>query len=135
MKVIKVIKVFTTNAAGLKAKLKSLKAHLHKLEIPIFTVQETHYSTKGKINVDEYVVFEAIRQNKKKGGTAIGVHTSLSPVLIQEYSGEFELLVVEIKVQNKEIRVISGYGPQENWPEAERTQFFITLESEIDKAN
>ena len=38
-------------------------------------------------------------------------------------------------MQNKEIRVISGYGPQEYWPEAERTQFFISLESEIDKAN
>ena len=78
---------------------------------------------KGKIKVNEYVIFEAIRKNRKKGGTAIGVHTSLNPVLIQEYNEEFELLVVELKVQNKEIRVISGYGPQENWPEAERTQF------------
>ena len=44
-------------------------------------------------------------------------------------------MIVELKVQNKEIRVISGYGPQENWPETERIQFFITLDSEIDKAN
>ena len=44
----KVIKVFTTNAAGLKHKMNSLKAQLNKLEIAIFTVQETHYSTKKK---------------------------------------------------------------------------------------
>ena len=129
------IKVFTTNAAGLKPKIESLKAQLNKLEIPIFTIQETHYSTKGKIKVCDFVVFEAIRKNKKKGGTAVGVHKSLKPVLIEEYSEEFELIVVEIKVQNEDIRVISRYGQQESWPEAERQQFFLTLESEIEKAN
>ena len=50
----------------------------------------------------------------------IGAHIALNPVLIQEYSGEFELLVVEIRVANTEIRLISGYGPQENWPESDR---------------
>ena len=55
------IKVFTTNAAGLKPKIKILKAQLNKLDIPMFTVQETHYSIKGKIKVCDIVVFEAIR--------------------------------------------------------------------------
>ena len=30
-----------------------------------------------------------------------GVHESLEPVMIQEYSDNFELLVVEIKVKGK----------------------------------
>ena len=59
-------------------------------------------------------MFEAIR-NKAKGGPDIGVITELNPFLIQEYSEEFELLVVEIKAGKREIRIISGYGPQENW--------------------
>ena len=65
------------------------------------------------------LIFEAIR-NKKDGGTLIGVHQGLNPVLIKEYSEKFELLVVEISVLNKDIRIISGYGPQESWPEDER---------------
>ena len=36
-------------------------------------------------------------------------------MLVQEYSDKFELLVVEIIVAGKEIRIISGYGPQEFW--------------------
>ena len=64
----------------------------------------------------------------------IGALKGLSPVLIEEYSSDFELLVFEIKVANRDIRVISGYGPQENWPEVERMPFFLALEQEIVKA-
>ena len=32
------------------------------------------------------------------------------------------------------MRVISGYGPQENWPEEKRMPLFIALETEIEKA-
>ena len=83
--------------------------------------------------MEGYEIFEAIR-NKKDGGTLIGVHQGLNPVLIKEYSEKFELLVVEISVLNKDIRIISGYGPQESWPEDERMPFFLTLEEEINKA-
>ena len=72
--------------------------------------------------------------NKQKGGTLIGVHKSLSPILIEEYSEEFELLVVEIQLGGKDVRIISGYGPQENWRLEERAPFFSALEEEIVKA-
>ena len=49
----------------------------------------------------------------------------------KEHNETFELLVVEIKIANKEIRVITGYGPQENWESNERTPFYIALEEEI----
>ena len=76
--------------------------------------QETHYESKGMIKIDDFEVFESIR-NKVKGGTVIGVKADLKPVLIVEYSDQFELLVVEIRAGNRDIRIISGYGPQENW--------------------
>ena len=55
-------------------------------------------------------------------------------MLVQEYSDKFELLVVEIIVAGKEIRIISGYGPQESWTEEDKMPFFISLEEEIHKA-
>ena len=65
------------------------------------------------------VVFEAIRK-AKGGGTLIAGHSSLNPKLIEVYEDEFELIVVEVELKEKEIRVISGYRPQENWPEEKR---------------
>ena len=44
--------------------------------------------------MNNFQIFEAIRQNKEKGGgTMLGIHNSLKPVLIEEYSESFELLV------------------------------------------
>ena len=56
----------------------------------------------------------------------LGVHVGLQPVLIQEYNDTFELIIVEIKVADKEVRVITGYGPQENWDLEERTSFYTS---------
>ena len=64
----------------------------------------------------------------------MGAHKALNPILIQEYSDDFELLIVEVKIRNKEIRIISGYGPQESWNELERIPFFVALENKIAKA-
>ena len=81
--------------------------------------------------MDNYHIFEAIRKSKYKGGTMVGVHMDLKPVLIKEYSDQFELVVVEIDTEGTKIRLLSGYGPQENWDEKERSPFFEAVESEI----
>ena len=92
-------------------------------EANIVTVQETHAKRKGTIQLSDMVAFEAIRK-AKGGGTLIAVHSSLNPKLIEVYEDEFELIVVEVELKEKEICVISGYGPQENWPEEKRRPFF-----------
>ena len=64
----------------------------------------------------------------------IGIHRSLELVVIEEYSETFELIVTEIKVMHTEIKIISGYGPQETWKDEEKSPFFVALEEEISKA-
>ena len=39
--------ILTVNAADLRMKVKSLKSIIHKQNITIFSVQETHYNKKG----------------------------------------------------------------------------------------
>ena len=73
------LNILSTNAASLKEKVNSFKSEVLRTNAGIFTIQETHYSKKGKIKVDDYELFEAIRQNKEKGGTLIGVHKALKP--------------------------------------------------------
>ena len=129
------LKMFSTNGAGIKnGKVDSLTAEVRNTGANIVTIQETHCTQKGKIKMDqEFVVFEAIRA-KKGGGTLIAIHEDLNPKLVEEYNDEFELLVVEINTEDLEIRVISGYGPQENLAKEKRLPFFIALETEIEKA-
>ena len=127
------LNIFSANAAGLKSRMKSFKHEIKALDISIFSLQETHFQKKGLIKVEGFEIFESIRK-KKDGGTVVGVHKSLKPMLISEYSEPFEIIIVEIIVNGKEIRIISGYGPQETWPEDQRMPFFIALEEEINRA-
>ena len=85
---------------GSDKKSQSLKSELKFLKAGIFTLQETHNKKKGSLTLEGWEIFEAIRK-KEFGGTMIGVQKSLDPVLIVEYSCEFELLVVEAMISNK----------------------------------
>ena len=129
------IKIFSTNAAGIvSGKAESLVNEVEATGANIVTVQETHSTRKGRVKLpNTFVVFEAIRP-AKHGGTMCAVQEDMNPKLIEEYNDPFEMLVVEIEVQNKAIRIITGCGPQENWQEDKRRPFFIALEAEIVKA-
>ena len=134
-KVTKSLPIFSANGAGVVTKIQSLLNNITELGAGLITLQETHFARKGKLNgkICDFEIFEAIRK-KQKGGTLIGAHRSLDPVLIEEYSEDFELLVVEVRIGTKDVRIISGYGPQENWKMDERLPFFTALEQEILKA-
>ena len=129
------IPIFSANGAGLVNKIQSLVHNVTQLGAGVITIQETHFKKKGRLHtkLKDFELFEAIRK-KQKGGTLIGAHKSLEPVLIEEYSEDFELLVIEIKMGNKYVRVISGYGPQENWKLEDKLPFFRALEEEIKRA-
>ena len=130
----KKLKLFSTNGAGVTgSKIQSLKSEVEHTQCNIVTLQETHSKAKGKIQLENFVIFEAIRK-EKGGGTLTAVHESLKPKLIEEYSDQFELIVVEIETKERQIRIINGYGPQENWPEEKRLPFFIALEIEVERA-
>ena len=128
------LKMFSTNAAGLvKGKLDSLKSEVASTKANIVTIQESHCRRKGKVQLPNFVTFESIR-TKKGGGTIISAHENVNPKLIEEYSEDFEILVVEVETEKKSIRIISGYGPQENLEEDKRLPFFLALEKEVERA-
>ena len=125
--------VYSCNAAGLKGKMSSLKSELKANNVAVFAIQETHFSKEGKIQVEGYEIFESIRK-KEKGGSVLGIHNALNPTLVSKYENEFELICVEVVVAKREIRIITGYGPQEYWPDTLKLPFFHALEEEVIKA-
>ena len=65
------------------------------------------------------------------GGLLTAVEEGLSPVLICSGSNEAEILVVQIVVGKYKIRVINGYGPQENENKEKVYLFWQQFEKEI----
>ena len=55
----------STNAAQLKGKLNCFKSELKHSNVGVFTLQETHYATKGKLQIEGFEIFEAIGKREK----------------------------------------------------------------------
>ena len=64
-------------------------------------------------------------------GTLTAVEEHLNPVLISSGSDEAELLVVQILVGRHKVRVVNGYGPQENDTKEKIYAFWQEFEKEI----
>ena len=62
----------------------------------------------------DYVIFRLEREKSGGGGIALGVIQDLNPILIRMGSDTTEAISVKINVNQFEIRLIVGYGAQEN---------------------
>ena len=125
------LKVISTNSQG--DKFLSLASLVKVKKASVFVVQETQARKKGKHQLEHFVIYES-KRSKIGGGSMMGFHESLNPVLVTNYENEFELMVVEIKIGKKEIRFLTGYGPQEDWGDDLKAPFFVALNTEIAKA-
>ena len=104
------------------------------LKPAVTMVQETKLYRKGTFKLENYCVFEKVRENKEGGGLMTVIHENLEPVLIptkNSSKNSLDVLVVEAKVINCKIRFINSYGVQENCIAEERAEFYSILEAEI----
>ena len=60
------------NAAGLKPKLLTFKKVLTELKPSVFFVQESKFKDEGKLKLDNYVIFELVRESRDGGGLVLG---------------------------------------------------------------
>ena len=68
------------NAAGLRSKLFTLKKVVSELKPSVFFVQETKYKDAGKLKLENYMVFELVRNSQNVGGgLALGCDKALQP--------------------------------------------------------
>ena len=109
------------NAAGIGNKLESFKRNISLFKPAVFFIQESKLYKKGKIKVDDYVIFECVRKNGCGGGLLTAVHKNLNPVSIGDNTDD-EVLVVHATIMNKKVRFINGYGPQEDETEKSKNQ-------------
>ena len=123
--------MFGNNTNRVKAKKDSLIQALKKLKSPSCVVlQETKLRFKGTFKLPGYQVFEKIRTGLG-GGLLTAVEESLSPMLISSGAEEIELLVVQVLAGKFKIRILNGYGPQENECQGKIYSFWHEFEQEI----
>ena len=126
--------ILGSNSAGLMNKKESFQRNISLFEPAAYFIQESKVSKKNKIVVNDYAIFEHIRNNTAGGGLLTAVHNSLNPISVSEEIEGEEILVVEATFGKNTVRLINGYGPQESDSEETRKAFYSRLDFEIKRA-
>ena len=91
--------ILGANAAGLFNKLESFYRNISLFKPGVFFIQESKARQKNKIKLNDYVIFEQIRNLSGGGGLLTAVHKSMKPVSVGNDDCE-EILVVEGNVSD-----------------------------------
>ena len=66
----------------------------------VFFLEETKYQDPGMFNLENYYIFELVRQSRDGGGgLALGCLKDLQPVWVREGDDQVEALSVEINLK------------------------------------
>ena len=85
----------------------------------------------GLIKIKGYQIFEKVRSGPG-GGLLTAVDEDLLPVLISTgEEEETEIMTVQVKLGNYDVRIINAYGPQEDDSNLKRFNFWEEVENEI----
>ena len=126
--------VISANANSLKNKMMSLKFNIELLKPHIIVIQETKIKRKSQIHLKGYLPYVTLRGDSG-GGLLVACLSSLKPVLIFEGDCETEVLVIQVSLGVKNIRIIAGYGPQECAPVVVREKYRNTVEEQTERAH
>ena len=119
-----------TNCGGLNLKRESFFQLVNKFQPSIITLQETKLCRVGTLKLQGYQVFETTREERNGGGLLTAALLSLEPVLITS-DVENEILTIQISVTSHKIRIINGYGPQEDENKSKIVNFWNKIETEV----
>ena len=125
------LSIMGTNANGLKPKMESFYHNINKFKPSICTIQETKHNKVGIFKIPGYQTFEKLRNKKGGGGLLTSVDEDLNPVLVSNCKDDIEILTVEAKLGDRKIRIINGYGPQEDDDVQDVLGFWQELEEEV----
>ena len=108
------------NGTGIKKK--DLESWSPKYSCKYGKISGDSLQPKGQILMwDDLVIFESIQKRKGRGKLIEG-HENFYPTLIKEFPDNRELLVVEINIKEKSIRVMNGHGHQKKTGRGETTR-------------
>ena len=132
------LRLLGVNAAGIKCKLKSFNDLLKRVEPHIWSVQETKLKNNEVLKsevTEKYQIHYLNRKLSEGGGLAVGIDRNIESVLIREGDDMTEVIVVQIMLEKMPIRIVAGYGPQENAIKAKKDAFWEFLEEETIEAD
>ena len=111
------------NAEGIQKKKEALKIFLHKNEIDVACIQETHLNNNLRFSIRGYTCLRQDRENRTKGGilTLVKNNIPTTDIFIPN-STQSEILGTKLILPGGDINVFNCYCPPDKELELERIQ-------------
>ena len=100
-------------------------------------LEETQLKPTEKIKCEAangFQIFYLNRQDSQGGGLAMGIQRDIECTLVREGDDDTEALSVQTLLGGIPVRIILGYGPQENANVEKKNKFWSFVENEIHEA-
>ena len=97
--VVKTLVAVGVNPAGARSKWSTWEKVIKETGATLWFMQETKCPTK-QLKMENYIVYERVRENRNGGGVAIAAIKDLNPVLVSEGTGNIEA-ITELKFTQK----------------------------------
>ena len=118
---------FGTNPAGARSKWSTWEEVIRETGATIWFMQETKCPTK-QFKMENFVVYERVRERKNGGDVAIAAVKDLNPVLVSESTQKVEAITIEIHPKKFTIVCTSAYRPQNNDNKENKSKFWEYLD-------
>ena len=103
-----------SNANGILKKQESLKSLINQFKPSAITIQEAKIGRPALMKLKGYQIFEKVRTGNQGGGLITAIDEDLEPVLVSTGEDEeTELITVQVKVGERNVRIINANRPQE----------------------
>ena len=120
--------------AGARSKWTTWKKIIRQSDASLWTMQETKCSQANQLKMDDFIIYEKVRDTKEGGGVAIAAKKVLNPVLISEGEDDIETISIDIHPSKMVISCTSAYGPQQRDSLEKKSRFWEYLDKVTDVA-
>ena len=107
---------------------------ISELKPSVFFIEESKYKEEGKLKLENYIIFELVRENRDGGGLALGCVKELKPVLVRKGNDDIEAMSINIFFKSMKTRCVVAYGCQENSSVEKKNAFWAYIEEEVTAA-
>ena len=129
------LNIFYVNMNGFRSKKDSLKQILCEHDVDILLLTETKVHTNSSIKLEGYQLFSVVRSKRQGGGILVAIKYGLCSSIMVDKGEEAEFITVCLRFDDKHIRLVLVYGPQENDYVNKTRDFYDNVSVQVERAN
>ena len=128
----KLLKIATMNVSTLNGKEEEIVERMQARKLDILGLCETRYRGSGrKVLHDDYLLIYS-GGDEARHGVAVIIKPSLASRVKTEKTINERMMSVTLQLEEKSLKVIQVYAPQQGRPNLEKEEFFDALQVEYD---